>query len=167
MTFFPYSPKRDSLLYVARHKAVTLTCDAPLLKALRPGLSFSKIEPSGVFFSWYWLSSSRSLGHSLLLGQRSRLNFLSDLVRSLFHQHHRRPHTEFVSHRYTSDPRTEMTGMFFGHGAKEFSQLAVLADRRPRSLDKFTSQSSIAGVSNRAALGSLPGGVLGGNQTQK
>src|SRR4030095_11052639 len=60
-----------------------------------------------------------------------------------------------------------MTGMFFGHGAKEFSQFAVLADRRPRSLDKLTSQSSVTGVSNRAALGSHPGGVLGGNQTQK
>src|SRR5215467_14502315 len=57
--------------------------------------------------------------------------------------------------------------MFFGHAAKEFSQFAVLADRRPRSLDKLTSQSSIAGVGNRAPLGSLPGRVLGGNQTQK
>src|SRR4029077_20624303 len=167
MTFFPYSPKRDSLLYVARHKAVTLTCDAPLLKALRPGLSFSKIEPSGVFFSWYWLSSSRSLGHSLLLGQRSRLNFLSDLVRSLFHQHHRHPHTEFVSHRHNGDPRSEVARMFFGHGAKEFSQLAVLANRRPRSFNEFTAKSWVSAMSNRAALGSLPGGVLGGNQTQK
>src|SRR5216684_149520 len=35
MTFFPYPPKRDSLLYVARHGAVTLTCNAPS-KALRP-----------------------------------------------------------------------------------------------------------------------------------
>jgi len=95
------------------------------------------------------------------------LNFLSDLVRSLFHQHHRRPHTEFVSHRHNGDPRTEVPGMFFGHGAKEFSQFAVLADRRPRSLDKLTSQPSVAGVGNRAPLGSFPGGVLGGNQTQK
>src|SRR5262245_21089414 len=123
---------------------------APLSKALRPGFSVSGVEPSGVCFSWYCQPSSRSLGHSLLLGQRSRLNFLSDLVRSLFHQHHRRPHTEFVSHRHNSDPRTEMSWMFFGHAAKEFSQFAVLADRRPRSLDKLTSQSSIAGVGNRA-----------------
>ena len=112
MTFLPYPPKRDSLLCVARHKAVTRTWDAPLSKALRPGLSVSGVEPSGVCFSWYCQPSSRSLGHSLLLGQRSRLNFLSDLVRSLFHQHHRRPHTEFVSHRYNRDPRTEMTGCF-------------------------------------------------------
>jgi hypothetical protein len=39
MTFLPYPPKRDSLLCVARHKAVTRTWDAPLFKALRPGLS--------------------------------------------------------------------------------------------------------------------------------
>src|SRR5580765_530293 len=161
MTFSPIPPKRDSLLYVARHLAVTLTCDAPS-QALRRGISVSRVEPSGDLFSWYSPSSSRSLGHSLLLGQRSRLNFLSDVVRSLFHQHHRGPHTEFVSHRDNGNPSSAMTGMFFGHGAKEFSQLAVLADRRPRSLDQFTSQSSIPGVSNRAALGSLPGRSLGG-----
>src|SRR5262249_18119847 len=136
MLFLPYPPKRDSLLCVARHKAVTRTWDAPLFKALRPGFFVSGVEPSGVCFSWYCQPSSRSLGHSLLLGQRSRLNFLSDLVRFFFHQHHRRPHTEFVSHRHNSDPRTEMSWMFFGHAAKEFSQFAVLADRRPRSLDK-------------------------------
>src|SRR5215208_1766067 len=168
MTFFPYPPKRDSLVCVARPKAVTLTCDAPLLKALRPGISVSKAESSASRgLPEFCLSSSRSLGHSLLLGQRSRLNFFSDLVRSLFHQHHRRPHTEFVSHRDNSDPRSELTGVSFCHGPKEFSQLAVLADRRPRSLNEFTSQSSITGVSNRAALGSLPGGVLSGNQAQK
>ena len=41
MTFFFYPPKRDSLLYVARPLAVTLTCDAPS-KALRPGISVLK-----------------------------------------------------------------------------------------------------------------------------
>ncbi len=167
MTFSPYPPKRDCLLYVARHWAVTLTCDAPFLKALRPGLSVSKVEPSGVCFSWYWLSSSRSLGHSLLLGQRSRLNFLSDLVRSLFHQHHRGSHTEFVSHRYNGHFSGRRTRVSFANRTKEFSQLAVLADRRPRRLNEFSSQSGISTVSNRAAIGSLSGGSLGGNQTQK
>ena len=167
MNCFPYPPKRDSLLYVARHLTVTLTCDAPLLQALRPGLSVSRIEPSGDFFSWYCLSSSRSLGHSVLLGQRSRWNFFSCLERSLFHQEHRRPHTEFVSHRDNGDPRTEMTRMFFSHGAKEFSELSVLADRRPRGLNEFASQSWISTVSNRSSLGSLSGGSLGGNQPQK
>ena len=60
-----------------------------------------------------------------------------------------------------------MTRMFFRHGAKELSQLAVLADRRPRGLNEFTSQSGISAVSNRAAIGSLSGGSLGGNQPQK
>ena len=167
MTFSPYPPKRDSLLYVARHGAVTLTCDAPS-KALRPGISVSRVEPSGGFFvSWYSPSSSRSLGHSLLLGQRSRLNFFSHLVRSLFHQHHRGPHTEFVSHRHNGDPRSDRPRMFFRHTAKELSQLAVLADCRPGGLNEFTPKSRISAVSNRAAIGSLSGGTLGGHQSQK
>ena len=150
----------------AQSRHTDLGCD--LSKALRPGHSVSGVEPSGVCFSWYCQPSSRSLGHSLLLGQKDRLNFFSDLVRSLFHQHHRRPHTEFVSHRHNRDPRTEMARMFFGHGAKEFSQLAVLANRRPRSLDKLTAQSSVTGVSNRAPLGFFcPGGVLSGDHPQK
>src|SRR5882672_5175660 len=166
MTFFPYPPKRDSLLYVARHGAVTLTCNAPS-KALRPGISVSRVEPSGDLFSWYSPSSSRSLGHSLLLGQRSRLNFFSHLVRSLFHQHHRGPHAQFMGHRHDGHPRPEMTRMFFRHGAKELQQLAILADRRPRSLNEFAAQSWISTVSNRAASGSLSGGALGGHQPQK
>src|SRR6266540_2092166 len=166
MTFFPYPPKRDSLLYVARHGAVTLTCDAPS-KALRPGISVSRVEPSGDLFSWYSPSSSRSLGHSLLLGQRSRLNFFSHLVRSLFHQHHRGPNTKFMGHGHNGNPRTEMTRMFSRHGAKELSQLTVLADRRPRRLNEFTSQSWISTVSNRSSFGPLSGGALGGHQARK
>ena len=42
--------------------AVTLTWHAPLSKAQGPGLSVSSTEPSGVFLSRFWLSSSRSLG---------------------------------------------------------------------------------------------------------
>src|SRR4030095_10964085 len=37
MTFLPYPPKRDSLLCVARHKAVTRTWDAPSLRHYAPG----------------------------------------------------------------------------------------------------------------------------------
>src|SRR5258705_12353135 len=112
MTFFPYPPKRDSLLYLARHGDVTMTCYAPS-KALRLGISVSRVEPSGDLFSWSSPSSSRSLGHSLLLGQRSRFNFFSDLVRSLFHQHHRGPHTQFMGHRHDGVDETKMTRMFF------------------------------------------------------
>src|SRR5258705_3092779 len=166
MTFFPYPPKRDSLLYVARHGAVTLTCDAPS-KALRPGISVSRVEPSGDLFSWYSPSSSRSLGHSLLLGQRSRLNFSPHFLRFLFHHPHGGPHAQFMGHRHDGHPRTEMTRMFFRHGAKELQQLAILADRRPRGLNEFAAQSWISTVSNRAASGSLSGGALGGHQPQK
>src|SRR5262249_26719421 len=113
MLFLPYPPKRDSLLCVARHKAVTRTWDAPLSKALRPGFSVWGVDPAGVCSSWYCQPSSLSLGHSLLLGKRSRLIFLSALVRFFFHQPPRPPHTDFVSHRHNSDPRTEMSWMFF------------------------------------------------------
>ena len=42
MSVVLYQPKRDRLLYLARPTAVTLTCDAPILKALRPGALFLK-----------------------------------------------------------------------------------------------------------------------------
>src|SRR5258705_2079952 len=166
MTFFPYPPKRDSLLYVARHGAVTLTCDAPS-KALRPGISVSRVEPSGDLFSWYSPSSSRSLGHSLLLGQRSRLNFFSDLVRFLFHNHPRAPHTQFMGHRHDGNPRTEMTRMFFRYGSKELQQLAILADRIPSMLNGFAAEFWTPREGNRAASGPHSGGALGGHQSQK
>src|SRR2546428_139474 len=44
-------PKRDLLLCVARHTAVTLTRNAPLSKAPSPGISVSRVEPSGFFVS--------------------------------------------------------------------------------------------------------------------
>src|SRR5215510_3188471 len=48
--FFSYDsftsrPKRDLLLCVARHRAVTLTRNAPFSKAQSPGISVSRIEP--------------------------------------------------------------------------------------------------------------------------
>jgi len=85
MTLFP-SPPREIACY-AWHgtKSVTLTWDAPLSRAQGPGISVSRFEPLGVCLSWFWLSSSRSLGRCLLLGQRSRFNLFSNFVRSLFH----------------------------------------------------------------------------------
>ena len=64
-------PKRDLLLFVARHTAVTLTRNAPLFRAQGPGISVSSAEPSGVFLSRFCQPSSRSLERCLLLGQRS------------------------------------------------------------------------------------------------
>src|SRR5262245_52223120 len=84
-------------------KAVTLTGDAPLSKARGPGLSVSKIEPLGGLLSPFCLSSRRSLGPGLLLGQGSRTHFFSDFVGSLVHQDHRNPYAEFASHRHNGD----------------------------------------------------------------
>src|SRR5207245_10313976 len=76
-------PKRDLLLCVARHTAVTLTRNAPLSKAPSPGISVSRVEPSGVFVSLFCLSSSCSLGCCLLLGQGCTSIFVYYLVRLL------------------------------------------------------------------------------------
>src|SRR5262244_1067021 len=159
--------KRDLLLCVARRTAVTLTWDAPLSKAQCPGLSVSRIEPFGGFLSQFCLSSRRSLGHSLLLGQRSRLHFFSYHIRSLFHQDYGNPPTEFARHRDNGDPGSDVARMGFSHRAEKLSQLTVLADGRPRSLDQFTAQPPVSRVSDRSPLGSLSSGVLGGHQAQK
>src|SRR5882672_3319593 len=113
-------PKRDCLLFVARHTAVALTRNAPLSKAPRPRDLFLRDEPSGVFLSRFWLSSSRSLGHCLLLGQRSRMNFFSHLIRSLFHQHHSNPYTQLAGYRYNGDSRSNLARVFAANRAEKF-----------------------------------------------
>src|SRR6266545_7726164 len=67
-------PKRDCLLFVARHKAVTLTWDAPLSFGTRPRDLCLKRRTIKSLSLRFWLSSSRSLGRCLLLGQRSPMN---------------------------------------------------------------------------------------------
>src|SRR5262249_4046670 len=100
-------PKRDLLLCVARHPAVTLTKNAPLSKAQSPGISVcgsnrrEKINSPRILRT----SSSRSLGRCLLLGQRSRMNLLSHHVRSLLHQNHRNPRAQLTRHRHNGPPR--------------------------------------------------------------
>src|SRR6266850_5356805 len=160
-------PKRDCLLFVARHTAVALTRNAPLSKAPRPRDLFLRDEPSGVFLSRFWLSSSRSLGHCLLLGQRSRMNFFSDLIRSLFHQHHSNPYTQLTGYRYNGDSRSNLARVFAANRAEKFPKLPVLSDRRPRGLDDFASQPLISSAGDRSPIRSLTGGVLGGHQAQK
>src|SRR6266704_5135097 len=160
-------PKRDLLLCVARHTAVTLTRNAPLSKAPSPGISVSRVEPSGVFISRFCPSSSRSLGRCLLLGQRSRMNFFSHHVRSLLHQDHGNPNTEFSRHRHNGHPGSLTAWMSVANQTEKLPELSVLADRRPGSLDHFASQPFISSVGDRTPIGSLSGGVLGGDQTQK
>src|SRR6266540_282278 len=159
-------PKRDLLLCVARHTAVTLTRNAPLSKAPSPGISVSRVEPSGVV-SRFCLSSSRSLGRCLLLGQRSRMNFFSHHVRSLLHQDHGNSDTELSRHRHNGHPGSLTARMFAANRAKKLPKLLVLSNRRPGSLDHFTSQPFISRAGDRTPIGSLSGGVLGGDQTQK
>src|SRR6266567_1768713 len=148
-------PKRDVLLCVARHTAVTLTRNAPLSKAQSPGISVSRVEPSGVLVSRFCPSSSRSLGRCLLLGQRSRMNFSSHFVRSLFHQDHGNSDTELSRHCHNGHPGALLTRMFAANRAEKLSELLVLSDRRPGSLDHFTSQPFISGVGDRSPIGSL------------
>jgi hypothetical protein len=155
MFFNLLRPKRDCLLCVARQYAVTLTWHAPLSKAQGPGLSVSGTEPSGVFLSRFWLSSSRSLGRCLLLGQRSRINFFSDLIRSLFHQHHSNPYTELAGYRHNGDPGSDLARVFAVNRVEKFPKLPVLTDRRPRGLDKFASQPLIASAGDRPPIRSL------------
>src|SRR5207344_647012 len=131
----PTQERLAAIRGTAHSRHTDLRC-APL-KALCPGISVSRVEPSGDIVSWYCLSSSRSLGRSLLLGQRSRLNLWSDLVRSLLHQHHRRSHGELVSDRHNGHSRGHRTRMPFAHRTKEFSELRILANSRPGSLDQF------------------------------
>ena len=146
MVLFSRSPKRDLLLCVARPTAVTLTWHAPLSKAQGPGLSVSSTEPSGVFFSRFCLSSSRSLGRCLLLGQRSRLNFLPYLIGSLFHQDYRDAHTELLRHRNDGHPRSEMARMGPAYRTEEIPEFPILTDRRPGGLYELASKPSISGM---------------------
>src|SRR5262245_43610136 len=167
MIFNQPRPKRDCLLCVARHTAVTLNRDAPLSEAQSPGLSVSATEPSGVFLSRFWLSSRRSLGRCLLLGQRSRQNLLPYFIGSLLHQHNRDSHAEFSRHRHNSYPRSHRARMGSAHRAEKLSELCVLTDRRPGGLDELASKPIVSRVGDRSSIGSLSGGVLGRDQPEK
>src|SRR6266536_4914602 len=148
-------------------RAVTLTRNAPLSKAQSPGISVSRVEPSGVFPSRFCSSSSRSLGRCLLLGQRSRMNLFSHLIRSLFHQDHGNPHAEFARHRHDGDPGRHLARMALANRAEKFPKLAIFSNRRPGSLNELTSKPPISGMGDRSPIGFISGGVLGGDQTQK
>jgi hypothetical protein len=130
-------PKRDLLLCVARHTAVTLTRNAPLSKAPSPGISVSRVEPSGVFVSRFCLSSSRSLGRCLLLGQRSRMNFFSHHIRSLLHQDHGNPDTELSRHRHNGHPGSFTARMSVANQAEKLSELQRPFGSPTRKLGSF------------------------------
>ena len=95
------------------------------------------------------------------------MNFFSDDIRSLLHQDHRDPHTEFSRHRDNGDSGSYIARMVPANRAKKFSELSVLSDRRPGGLDQLTSQASVSAVGDRPAFGSLSSRILGRNQSQK
>ena len=95
------------------------------------------------------------------------MNFFSNLIRSLFHQDHRNPHTQLTRDRYNGDSGSDLARVFAANRAEKLPQLPVLSDRRPRRLDEFASQPFISSAGDRSPINSLPGGVLGGHQSQK
>jgi hypothetical protein len=68
------------------------------------------------------------------------MNFFSYYIRSLLHQNYRNPHTQFTGYRNDSHSGSDVSWMSAADRAKEFPKLRVLADRRPGTLDEFTSQ---------------------------
>ena len=95
------------------------------------------------------------------------MNFFSYHIRSLFHQDHGNPDTEFSRYRHNGHPGPLAARMSAANRAEKLPELIVLSDRRPGSLDELTSQPFISSVGDRSSIGSLSGGVLGGDQTQK
>ena len=95
------------------------------------------------------------------------MNLFSHLIRSLFHQDHRKPHTQLTRDRDNGDSGSDLARVFAVNRAEKFPKLSVLTDRRPGRLDKFASQPLIASAGDRPPIHSLTGGVLGGNQAQK
>lgn len=95
------------------------------------------------------------------------MNLFSDYIRSLFHQDHGNPHTEFSRHRHSSDSRSDVARMSFTDRGEKLPQLTVLSDRRPGGLDELASQPSVSRLGDRSPIGSISGGVLGGHQSQK
>src|SRR5215831_669945 len=136
-------------------------------KAQSPGISVSRIEPSGVFFSRFSESSSRSLGRCLLLVGRSRLNFLSHHIGTLFHQDGRNPRTELSRHGDNGDPRPGLPRVPAAHRYVKVAELSILTNRRPCRLDEFAPQPAISCTGDRSPIRPLSGGVLTWAQSQK
>src|SRR5262245_56564984 len=156
--FFSYDsftsrPKRDLLLCVARHRAVTLTRNAALSKAQSPGISVSRIEPFREFpFPVLPVVESFPGAMSPLGSKEPNEPFLSP-HRSLLHQDHRNPHAEFARHCNNGDPGRHLAGMALANRAEKFSKLAIFSNRRPRGLNELTSKPPIAGMGDRSPIG--------------
>ena len=121
----------------------------PSLGHKAPGSLSQGSNRQEFFLSRFSTSSSRSLGRCLLLGQRSRMNLFSHLIRSLFHQDHRNPHTELTRDRHNGDSGSDLAWVFAANRAEKLPQLTVLSDRRPGPLDEFASQPFISRAGDR------------------
>ena len=152
---FTSRPKRDLLPYVARHTGRHTSLQCVLSKAQGPGLSVSNREPSGgVSLSRFCATPSRSLGRCLLLGQRNRMNLLSDDVRSLIFQYRINPRAQFSRHRHNGDPRAFAAGVSLANRTIKLSKLCVLADRRPGRLNQLASKPPVSdtGIEPRSTV---------------
>src|SRR5207302_5378842 len=92
---------------------------------------------------------------------------LSHNIRNLMDQNHGSRGTGLAGHRHNGHPGSFTARMSVANQAEKLSELSVLSDRRPGSLDHFTSQAFISRAGDRTPIGSLSGGVLSGDQTQK
>jgi hypothetical protein len=95
------------------------------------------------------------------------MNFFSHLIRSLFHQDHRNPHTQLTRDRDNGDSGSDLARVVAANRSEKLPELTVLSDRRPGRLDEFASQPFISSTGDRPPINSLPGGVLDGHQSQK
>ena len=134
---------------------------------LSPGFSVSETEPSGESISRFSPSSSRSLGRSLLLGQRSRMNYFSHHIRSSLFKNRIDSRGEFSGHRHNRFPCRPIARVALIDRTVELPKLWVLADSRPSCLDQFTAKPAITAARDMSARHSLTGGVFGGSQTDK
>src|SRR5438046_6474566 len=79
------------------------------------------------------------------------MNFFSHHIRSLLHQDHGNPDTELSRHRHNGHPGSFTARMSVANQAEKLSELSVLSDRRPGSLDHFTSQAFISRAGDQFA----------------
>ena len=135
-------------------QAVTLTCNAPSLRHKAPGSLSQGVEPSGVFSPGSAQSSSRSLGRCLLLGQRSRMNFFSHARRVVCFINTAEIRTHSL--RATATMATlgpMLPRMFLWQTERKNSRkLPILADRRPRRLNEFTSKPAVSRAGDRSSI---------------
>ena len=95
------------------------------------------------------------------------MNFFSHHIRSLLHQDHRNPRTQFTGHSDYGDSGSDVSRMRAANRAVKFPKLAILSNRRPGSLDELCSKPAISGMRNRSAIASIARRVFRRHQAQE